>query len=221
MSYGNFDALQRPQAITYPTGEVVTVDYDREGENSLTAGDNELVTNIRYNAMGQMTFLERDGNIADTTYAYHPQNDGPNVGGTGDSNFRLMTIQHGSAGAGDGDAWPDFTYEYDRVGNITKMTTASNTGTDIQDFSYDHLNRLVSATGNGVTPTYSAAYVYNQIGNITSFDGAAYTYSTAHKHAVATANGVTYSYDANGCQYAPVNGSPAFDVVGELSGERF
>jgi RHS repeat-associated protein len=84
------------------------------------------------------------------------------------------------------------------VGNITKLTTLSTAGTDTQSFGYDHLNRLVSASGSGVAPTYSDAYAYNQIGNITSFDGAAYTYSAAHKHAVATANGITYSYDANG-----------------------
>ncbi|MCB9446564.1 MAG: RHS repeat protein, partial [Ardenticatenaceae bacterium] len=121
-----------------------------------------------------------------------------------DSNFRLklalseanVTIQHGAAGTGN--AWPDFTYEYDKVGNITKMTTLSTAGTDTQTFGYDELNRLVSASASGVAPTYSDAYAYNQIGNVTSFDGAAYTYSASHIHAVATANGVTYTYDLNG-----------------------
>ncbi len=78
------------------------------------------------------------------------------------------------------------------------MPSTSNTGADTQAFSYDHLNRLLTAVATGGVANYTHSYTYNQIGNITNFNGAAYTYSSAHKHAVATANGVTYSYDANG-----------------------
>ncbi|MBE2198234.1 MAG: hypothetical protein IAE79_06450, partial [Anaerolinea sp.] len=126
MRTSSFDALHRPLTIVYPDNETVTYAYDREGENSLTVVTNQLVTNqlvtnVRYNARGQMTYLDRH-NVADTTYLYHPQTD-LSGGGLGDSNFRLKTIQHGAAGTGD--TWPDFTYEYDRVGNISKMTTVS------------------------------------------------------------------------------------------------
>lgn len=96
-----------------------------------------------------MTYLDRTTGGIDTTYLYHPQTDVAG-GGAGDSNFRLKTIQHGAAGTGN--AWPDFTYEYDKVGNITKMTTLSTAGTDTQTFGYDELNRLVSASASGVAP---------------------------------------------------------------------
>ncbi|MCZ7672035.1 MAG: hypothetical protein M5U34_35365 [Chloroflexi bacterium] len=71
--------------------------------------------------------------------------------------------------AGITNPWPDFTYEYDKVGNITRMTTVNTAGTDSQNFGYDHLHRLVSASASGVAPTYGDIYVCNQIGNITTF----------------------------------------------------
>jgi YD repeat-containing protein len=72
------------------------------------------------------------------------------------------------AAAGSGNAWPDFTTEYDKVGNITKLTTVSSEGTDTQTFVYDDWNRLITASASGVSPTYSDSYGYNEIGNITS-----------------------------------------------------
>jgi YD repeat-containing protein len=161
MSYSNFDAFHRPTTITYPNGQTATIGYDREGENSLANSGVSLISDVRYNGRGQMTFLGRATGGIDTTYLYHPQTDAAG-GGTGDSVFRLKTIQHGTAGTGN--PWPDFTYEYDRVGNITKLTTLSTAGTDVQTFGYDHLNRLVSASASGVAPTYSDTYAYNAMG---------------------------------------------------------
>ncbi|MCZ7668984.1 MAG: hypothetical protein M5U34_18225 [Chloroflexi bacterium] len=169
--------------MIYPNGntEMVAVTFDREGENSLSNSGVSLISDVRYNSRGQMTFLGRTTGGINTTYLYHPQNDTAG-GGAGDSNFRLKTIQHGAAGITN--PWPDFTYEYDKVGNITRMTTVNTAGTDSQNFGYDHLHRLVSASASGVAPTYGDIYVYNQIGNITTFDGISYTYSPVHKHAV-------------------------------------
>ena len=195
MSYSGFDPFHRPTTVTYPNGQTLTTSYDHEGPNSLSNSGTSLINDIRYNVRGQITLLDRTSGGIDTTYLYHPQHDELG-GGTGDSNYRLKTIQHG--GGGTGNPWPDFTYEYDKVGNITKLTTVSSDGTDTQTFGYDHLNRLTSASASGLLPTYSDTYVYNAIGNITSFDGVVYSYSSVHKHAVASANGVSYSYDANG-----------------------
>jgi hypothetical protein len=139
--------------------------------------------------MGQLKYVNRSSGNIHTTYLYHPQNDAGG-GGLGDSNFRLKTIQHG-------ETWPDFTYEYDDVGNITKMTTVSTAGTDSQSFGYDHLNRLTSASATGVAPTYSDVYGYNKLGNLTNNDGTTQSYSSSsHVHAVTSAGGVTYSYES-------------------------
>ncbi len=116
MSYSNFDAFHRPGTATYPNLQTAVTTYDRAGPNSLSNSGTSLISDIRYNGKMQLTYLDRTSGGFDTTYLYHPQNDVAG-GGLGDSNFRLKTIQHGAAGTGN--AWPDFSYEYDKVGTIT------------------------------------------------------------------------------------------------------
>jgi YD repeat-containing protein len=99
MSYSNFDSFHRPATVTYPNGQTAVTTFDHEGPNTLTNSGTSLISDIRYNARGQMTFLDRTSGGIDTTYPYHPQNDVAG-GGAGDSNYRLKTIQHGAAGTG-------------------------------------------------------------------------------------------------------------------------
>jgi RHS repeat-associated protein len=214
MSFGGFDALHRPTTTTYPNGEIVTTTFDREGENklrsSLDPANAWLVEDIRYNGMGQMTYLNRY-NVADTTYNYHT---------TGSSLYRLQTIQHGSLYT---DSKPDFGYTYDPVGNIltlqTKYKEGSTTYTDSQSFGYDHLNRLLTASATGGVADYAHTvanntdYEYDKLGNVYKFGGSnnAYDYYTwdmncdplptqTLPHAVKTINNTSYyfCYDANG-----------------------
>ncbi|HUM67614.1 MAG TPA: DUF6443 domain-containing protein, partial [Chloroflexota bacterium] len=157
----SFDPLNRPLTVQYPDGETVTLTYDREGENSLTVGGTSLVNNITYNQRGQMITLSRPGSLPDTTFSYYLA-----TGTAGNSNFRLQTIQHGTGN----DALPNFTYNYDRVGNILGINTITDAETDVQAFDYDHLNRLVEASGSTGSPltAYHHTYGYNAIGNLVS-----------------------------------------------------
>jgi RHS repeat-associated protein len=135
-------------------------------------------------------------------------------GGLGDSNFRLMTIQHGSYGYGDNKS--DFVYRYDRAGQITQFVTMYNEGANlssIQDFTYDHLNRLLTAKADGsiTNAKYSHNYGYDKLSNITIFGaGSAYDYAywsancsaprptQSLPHAVKTIGGQYFCYDNNG-----------------------
>ncbi len=212
METTSFDALHRPLTIKYPTNEIVTLTYDHEGEQTLQAGADTLVGNVTYNGRGQLVLFDRGGNAPDSTFLYHPQND-VSGGGLGDSNFRLKTIQHGAAGITN--AFPDFTYEYDKVGNITKMSALNTAGTDTQTFTYDHLNRLLTAGATGGVANYthntaSTDFEYDKLGNITYFgNNTLYNYATRHSgcgaqpahaqpHAVKQIGGSYYCYDANG-----------------------
>jgi len=75
-----------------------------------------------------------------------------------------------------------YDYHYDRVGNVTqirdnralsnKITQGINTD-DSQNFTYDALNRLISAHGSYGHRTYD----YDALGNITQKDGVVYTYA--------------------------------------------
>jgi RHS repeat-associated protein len=167
MGYSDFDKLNRPETLTYPNNESVTMTYDREGQNTLVAGGTNLITHVFYNAQGQMTQLRRQSGIH-TTYSYYPH-----IGnsGTGNNNGRLEKIVHGVSG----DLFSDFEFDYDSVGNIVQLDTKFNVAgprTDIQNFGYDGLNRLDSAIGSGVTiaslAAYEHVYAYDLLGNLQS-----------------------------------------------------
>ncbi|MCP4429117.1 MAG: hypothetical protein GY803_31920, partial [Chloroflexi bacterium] len=208
-----FDSLNRPLTIEYPNNEVITLTYDREGENSLTAGNDVLVNDVRYNAQGQMTYLDRSPSSAvDTAYTYFGQHDNAG-GGVGDSNFRLQSITHGSL--------LGFNYQYDLIGNITQITS----GSDTQNFTYDHLNRLDDVSGS-----YAEDYAYDALGNITTVDGATYSYipdparpyTHTQPHAVTgITGGQSFVYDANGNMTERNDGNDSytqmFDVENRLT----
>ncbi|MBE2202051.1 MAG: hypothetical protein IAE79_25810, partial [Anaerolinea sp.] len=232
MQYGDFDALHRPQELIYPDTEVVQITYDREGENSLsTTFSGALVNDVRYNERGQMTTFDRDGAL-DTTYSYYLA-----AGSSGNNNFRLKTIQHGAIN----DNLPSFTYTYDRMGNVKSIGERIQNNTAMQNFDYDHLDRLdIACTWTGSachdTPNLSAGqynhnYNYDVLGNISQRiekDGDAtttYTYTYGAKpHAVTAVTGGSqpqnFTYDPNGNmetrQDVSGNFAQEFDVENRL-----
>ncbi|XOV77671.1 MAG: hypothetical protein ACFHVJ_12005 [Aestuariibacter sp.] len=187
----SFDKANRPLVTRYPNGEIVTAEYDRGGQNKLTAGTDVLLTDVQLNAHGQMTLISR-GNGVDTTFNYYTQS-----GAKGNNNFRLQSINHGAN-------LPDFAYEYDKVGNIEKITSNG----DIQHFRYDELNRLKSAwTTPGSVSDYVITYEYDEIGNIDRINRGSgwedYVYSAFYQpHAVSSISGGgksgSFNYDVHG-----------------------
>ena len=98
-----------------------------------------------------------------------------------------------------------FTYTYDTIGNLTQRVDASQANLT-ETFTYDRLNRLLQASGNGLT---TQSVTYNAVGNITYKSGVgAYTYplaGSARPHAVASIEGTVnwvvnpvFTYDVNG-----------------------
>ena len=116
----------------------------------------------------------------------------------------------------------DTTYTYDVNGNIAQLVDASGTDTaKTVAYTYDDLNRLMSATATGVASgqqTYTYSYTYNAVGNILTRSesvagGAAVTHTYAYEgntgarfenpHAVtkitpSSGSVVNYTYDNNG-----------------------
>ena len=218
MQYGEFDALHRPTETIYPDGEVMTVTYDHEGENSLAGSvAGSLVNNVTYNALGQMRLFDRADGV-DTFYDYYPATSPPINDYLGDSNSRLKTIRHGGE---PGDTWGNsFFYHYDPVGNIQVISDTLAIDEEIssstQTFSYDHLNRLEAAyapesSSENPVPGYDHAYAYDQLGNLTSNAGRSYQYNEVNwhaacpepppqslPHAVRLVDNDYFCYDANG-----------------------
>jgi len=122
-------------------------------------GWDDYLTDADYNAAGQPG-QQTWGNTRQTIYAYEPDT------------LRLQSLQVSSG-------LLDLGYTYDDVGNIAQITDASNAG-QVQTFTYDARDRLLTAHPNAVGPQYHETYGYNWLGNIITrtVSGAeiAYTY---------------------------------------------
>ncbi len=147
--------------------------------NQVNAGATLFVSNVTYNASGQMTQVDYgNGNV--TTHTYNTMQ-------------RLTKIKTVNATS---QTIQDLNYTYDAIGNILSIT--DNVNTADQTFQYDSLNRLTQAIGQ----LYETKnYAYDSIGNITSKDGLTYTYDgiAGGPHAVTNlSDGTTFTYDDNG-----------------------
>jgi len=92
---------------------------------------------------------------------------------------------------------------YSRPSNPLSKCRGDITSHDTVTYSYDDLNRLITATASVATSSpYTYTYSYSPIGNISSSTpSGAYTYAGtnyANPHAATQIGGVTQSYDDNG-----------------------
>ncbi len=177
-----YDDLDRVRTMTYPDGEVVTNTYDARGmlERVSSSWGGDITSGIAYNALGQEV-LKRVGNGVETIYEYYTAQEGNN---------RLRSLCTG-------DHLLDLSYTYDRVGNIVGIEDRSSEDSsqwEALSFEYDHLDRLVRVRG-----AYQRNYEYDEIGNITGFNGVRYGYEGGKPHAVTHLDGrQRFWYDANG-----------------------
>lgn len=179
-----YDALGRVTSKTFPDGETVTYTFNDAGWLSAIPG---YLSGITYNARGQQTQLQF-ANAVTSTRSYSS------------SRFWLETIATSAPSA----SHQNLTFTHDPAGNITQITDPLWTGS--RTFSYDALNRLISASGpfgtssGGVPTQTSETYLYDAIGNILQKAGIGYTYADpSHRAAVtSTSDGRAYAYDANG-----------------------
>ncbi|MCZ7668981.1 MAG: hypothetical protein M5U34_18210 [Chloroflexi bacterium] len=136
----------------------------------------------------------------------------------------------------------DVRIGHDPAGNVVAVRDYLNDN-QVQRFSYDHLNRLITAStedANGSSlAAYNHSYTYNQIGNIASQTESVgrcisppgpcqwgnttsynYTYSPTHVHAVDSAKGVSFTYDDNGNMTSRNTSGEAGEIVQEFDTEN-
>ena len=196
-----YDALDQVTQTRLPNGEVVTTTYDMAGHPAtLNAGSQTLIASATYNALGSPQIIASSNGVQ-TRYAYFGldyQASG-NIQFFGELRQICVTTSNCALGAYTGTLM-NLAYGYDNVGNVT--TLQDDTNHQKETFTYDPLDRLVSATpGNiGVTTlNYTQTYSYNAIGNFVTKAGVTQVYSTTQPHAVRSlSNGSSFAYDANG-----------------------
>jgi RHS repeat-associated protein len=185
-----YDTSGRLDTLTYPTGFAVKNIYNGYGYLSQVQHTNDPDTTVYWtatavNAAGQVT-SELLGNGITTTRSY-------------DALFRMTAV----ASTGSGGTIHNLAYQLDTVSNVIQRQDLTQSVTE--NFAYDSLNRLLSASGTGLT---TRSYIYDATGNVTyKSDVGTYTYPTSGQmHAVTNVSGggaantvtATYGYDANG-----------------------
>lgn len=203
----SYDAMDRVVTMTYPAdnagnlGETVTTTYTPMGLVNTVIGSSTYVQGTDYNALGQVELRKLGSTAGGLTTDYLYRTD----------NFRLQWIKTGPTSPYEG--LQNLEYVYDAVGNVLTIKDYKVTGgTQTQSFTYDPLDRLLSAGASGGSSgqgQYSESYTYNASGNLMSKTGVgSYTYGTqasdcpegalSKPHAVVTAGSNTYCYDQNG-----------------------
>lgn len=185
--YNNADMIT---SMIYPDGETVYSTYNsRMQVDNVASLSGTYASSILYDSAGRMTHLIRGNNLLDTAYTYNPWN---TQGG------RLQSLV--TTKVSNQTNLQNFAYAYDSVGNINTILDSLSTP-QTQTFGYDTLDRLISASVTGGTNgLYNETYGYNTAsGNLETKGISTLTYAdSSHKHAVTSAGGNNYTYDANG-----------------------
>ena len=108
---------------------------------------------------------------------------------------------------------------WDEVVNLEQRKETGNGRNLTENFQYDGLNRLTSSQ---VVGSSAQTLTYNAIGNIThKSDVGSYSYGagTAGPHAVTSAGGQSYSYDANGNNISGDGRSISYTSLKELGSD--
>ena len=133
------------------------------------------------------TFPKPNNVSVKSTYTYDP------------ATARLKTLlTQKLVGTNPTDTYQNLDYQqFDGKGNL--ITLADNLNAITHGYTYDSLDRLLTANGAGANP-YTQSYQYDRIGNITfKSDVGSYSYTYSNKpHAVRTAGNISLQYDLNG-----------------------
>jgi RHS repeat-associated protein len=198
----SYDALGRVNTLRYPTGFTLQHGYSAAGAGRIAgvldkvyspANPGYLYWSIHnvspgsvFDARGQAMRTDLGGGLG-THHAFDA------ISG------KALQLRAGSAASGYA-GMQNHQYEYDKADNVARRLEHLNTLSET--FGYDKLNRLTSyamASGVDAAANRSVTLDYNAIGNVLrKGDAGGYSYAAGRPHAVASAAGTDYQYDANG-----------------------
>ncbi|MFN3639567.1 MAG: RHS repeat-associated core domain-containing protein, partial [Flavobacterium sp.] len=133
-----YDSWNRLQRMIYPDGEQVSYYYDFGGNLNAIKGNHLYIERIDYDYYEQRRYLKY-GNGTETLYDYTPE---------------LRRLDHLKVLTTNNELLLSNSYNYDFVGNVTRISNSASEhsvnkmgGVYEHGFVYDHLNRLVEASG--------------------------------------------------------------------------
>ncbi|MEM9336909.1 MAG: SpvB/TcaC N-terminal domain-containing protein, partial [Patescibacteria group bacterium] len=203
--------------------DIILADYQNNTTNTDTLSDTEYAAsswtngwkNFAFNANGE-AYIDTTGVTEISGRSIH---DAANIqpsgvvnseariyfaDETGTTNDPKLVVEHTSSESEAEDALQHFSYEYDNVGNITKIVNQSLLDNGTIFYDYDDLYRLTRASSSNATSSqdYLRTYAYNALGNLTSkSDQGSYLYagdtggSYANPHAPTSIAGNAVTYD--------------------------
>jgi len=207
-AYDSADHLTR---LTYPDGFQVNYTYDALGNvASVNDGSGKLIAGgFSYSASGRLLGVAY-GNSTSSNYTY-------------DALDRMVTLQTKLPG---GALAQNLGYSYDADSNVSAINDSLYT--DTQQFTYDSMNRLVSATGQGYG---TESYSYDALGNLLTKGSTTFVMDAVHPEQadcmVANVPGVTscsqlpsmtvgMQYDVHGNMTQMGNSQYAYDPENRL-----
>ncbi|WP_234018318.1 MULTISPECIES: DUF6531 domain-containing protein [unclassified Streptomyces] len=170
-SYG-YDDLDRLTEVTAPGGAVTTYGYDQLGNLTERTDANDHVTAYGYDAVHRLTSVT-DPLDRETAYAYDAE-----------GHVTGKTTPRGTTG-----------YTYDPRGLLTAIDYSDTTPD--ASFGYDDAGQLTARANSEVVEDF----VYDEVGNLSSTRGFAYTYDAAGQmltREYADGSTFAYTYDADG-----------------------
>ena len=168
-----YDPVGNRTKMIDPTGETLYAYDDNNRLISLTNPSGET-TSFQYDNGGRMTRKDF-ANGTYTEYSYDDAN-------------RLLGVVHRKASS---NLLTQYIYTYDNNGNRLTMTNTEG----IANYSYDGVDRLLSATYDGINAP-NESYSYDPVGNRINFNGTTYSYDVADR--LQSAGAANYEFDANG-----------------------
>jgi hypothetical protein len=156
-----YDGYDRPTTTSYPAlggqpAEVVTTAYADTGQPmTLTSSLAGVIGVLRYDAYRRPVTLTYSAGGVAQVWGYYAFNSNGTAAGHGNTEGRLASLKVGTGALNQ----PNFTYSYDRFGNLETITDSGAPNT----FVYDLQNRLTTA--------YGESYSYDGIGRLTNYEG--------------------------------------------------
>jgi YD repeat-containing protein len=196
--------------LTYPSNRRVDVGYDARGRlNTLTGADaggnpRSYINSLTYWPSQQINNVGLANGVTEN-YQYSTQRLQLSSQTITKGGSPLMSISYNyaaSMASGGGT-------KSGNTGQLIGITAAINAQTRNQDFSYDQVGRLKTATGSDTTGSWQRRYGYDRWGNRTGVWNATsggtqlqnvvmQTSGSAPTNRISTVNLTGYSYDANG-----------------------